>query len=160
MEEEKRDNGCQHLFRNFMSYTFYSIISLKKIIHIKVCRWQIYLVNKNCPQSFLKILNKSKSPCKPVNARRHTHTHAARLVCILVWHSLQSAHQLPAFTISAIQQRNSLQQECGFKEVTHVYVVVFVQARPWHCSTACHLRVPRSPLHLEEKWGVFIWPFM
>lgn len=39
------------------------------------------------------------------------------------------AHHLPAFTISAVQQRNSLQQECAFKEVTHVYVVVFVQAR-------------------------------
>lgn len=57
------------------------------------------------------------------------------------------AHQLPAFTISAIQQRNSFQQECGSKEVTHVYVVVFVQARPWHCTIEHHLCVSCSPLH-------------
>lgn len=86
--------------------------------------------------------------------QKHTHVHTRTRNQISLHFSLTlppPAHHLPAFTISAVQQRNSLQQECAFKEVTHVYVVVFVQARPWHCSMERHLRVSRSPLHLEEK---------
>lgn len=58
-----------------------------------------------------------------------------------------------------LQQRNTLQPECGFKEMSNVYLVVFVQAGPLHCSLKNHLSVDAPPFTTslsKGKSGVFI----
>ena len=66
-----------------------------------------------------------------------------------------------------VRQKNTLQQECGFKEMSNVYFVVFVQAGPLCCSLKNHLSVAcPPPIHQRAKNEVrcfykqhFIWTY-
>lgn len=56
------------------------------------------------------------------------------------------------FLFFRLQQKNTLLQECGFKEMSNVYFVVFVQAEPLHCSLKNHLSLVCPPPIHQHSW--------
>lgn len=87
-----------------------------------------------------------KRGCYGEHLEHNSHTPSDKIPLKVKRSLFRATTSRPSFTISILQQRNTLQQECGFKEMSNVYVVVFVQAGPLHCSLKNHLSVPVPPI--------------
>lgn len=100
------------------------------------------------------------TPCKEVVVETIKNTVVTPKVNLLFSRSSrpQLKVTLSYYLHSIIQQRNLLQQECAFKEMSNVCLVVFVKPGLVHCSLKNHLSLQTPPFTITQEVRGFYKP--